>query len=182
MNPVRRRISVAVAALATLALAACAVPGQGDPGVAATFGDRVITNQQVLDYGQAFVDLGTPATSPGVPLTLLLLGPEVISAAEEQGDTVTDVEVKIAARTWMHYTDRDGTPTADALEVVRTELALIQLLTTDEGFAALEEITRGVENDAVIGPQWCVHQAAVRGDAHRRSQSGRQREASESIA
>jgi hypothetical protein len=153
MNPVSRRISGAVAALATLALSACAVPGQGDPGVAATYGDRVITNQQVLNYGQAFVDLGTPATSPGVPLTLLLLGPEVIAAAEEEGFTVTDVEAKIAARAWMHYADRDGVPTPDALEVVRAELALIELLTTEEGFAALEEITRGVENEAVVSPR-----------------------------
>lgn len=153
MNPVRRRISGAVAAFATLALAACAVPGQGSPGVAATYGDRVVTNQDVLDYDQAFLDLGTPATGPGVSLTLLLLGPEVILAAEEQGFTVTDVEAKIAARVWMHYADRDGTPTSDALDVVRAELALIQLLTTDAGFAALEEITYGIEADAVISPR-----------------------------
>jgi hypothetical protein len=153
MNPVSRRISGAVIALATLALAACAVPGQGNPGVAATYGDTVVTNQEVLDYDQAFVDLGTPAISTGVSVTLLLLGPTVISVAEEQGFTVTDDEAMIAAKAWMRHAGRDGTPTPDALEVVRAELALIQLLTTETGFAALEEITQGIEDDAVISPR-----------------------------
>ena len=178
MNPVSRRIARVVAVLATLVLAACAVPGQGDPGVAATYGDRVVTNQQVLDYDQAFADLGTPATGPGVALTLLLLGPEVIAAAEDRGFTVTDDEAMIAAKAWMRYADRDGTPTSDALDVVRAELALIELLTTDAGFAALEEITRGIEDDAVISPRHgAFTQGAVRGYAHRRAQPGRQREA-----
>jgi hypothetical protein len=146
-------IAGAAAALATLALAACAVPGQGDPGVAATYGDRVVTNQDVLDYEQAFVDLGTPTTSPGVALTLLLLGPEVIAAAEERGFTVSDDEGMIAAKAWMRYADREGKPTPGALEVVRTELALIDLLTTESKYAALKEISLGIEDDAVISPR-----------------------------
>jgi hypothetical protein len=148
------RRSVAVAAIVgTLALSACAVPGQGSPGVAATYGDRVVTNQEVLDYDQAFIDLGTPATGLGVSLTLRLLGPEVVSAAQEQGFTVTDDEAMTAAKAWMDYADLDGTPTPDALDVARTELALIELLTTEASFATLEEITQGIEDDAVISPR-----------------------------
>ncbi len=154
MTRVSQRIAIAVAALATLTLSACAVSGQGDPGVAATYGDRVVTNQQVLDYGKVFVDFGTPATGPGVALTLLLLGPDLLSAAQEHGFTVTDDEVTIAARVWARYGGQDGDPTPGMLAIAREELALIHLLKTDAGFAAVQEITRNVEDSAVISPRY----------------------------
>ena len=70
----------------------------------------------------------------------------MISTAEDLGFTATDDEVTIAAKAWMRYAGRDGTPTPDALEVVRTELALIDLLTTESKYAALTEISLGIED------------------------------------
>jgi hypothetical protein len=154
MTPVSRRIAVAVAALATLALAACSVPGQGDPGVAATYGDRVVTNQQVLDMSQAYADLGTAPGGVGEPLTMLLLGPDLIAEAEELGLVVSDAKLQNAAENWIAYNERGGTVTPEALTLVHDLLAVFYLLTSDEGVAVLEQAGIDAEAGVVASPRY----------------------------
>jgi hypothetical protein len=154
MNPVTRRISGAVVALATLTLAACAVPGQGNPGVAATYGDRVVTNQQVLDMSQAYADLGTAPSGVGEPLTMLLLGPDLIAEAEELGLVVSDATLQNAAENWIAHNERGGTVTPEALTLVHDLLAVFFLLTTYEGIAVLEQAGIDAEAGVVASPRY----------------------------
>src|SRR5450759_1225085 len=119
MTLVRRRVVGAIAVFATLALSACAVPGQGDPGVAATYGDRVVTNQQVLDMNQAYTDLGTSSAAVGAPLTLLLVGPDLVAEATRLGMNLSDEKVQTAAESWIAYNKNGGTVTPEALQLVR---------------------------------------------------------------
>ncbi len=154
MNPVRRRVARALTVLATLALAACAVPGQGDPAVAATLGDRVVTNAQVQEYTDAFFELGDAVTSPGVPLTFLLLGPDLISRAEDLGFVLEDSQVANIAQAWMTFDNKEGTATPVALDLVRQSLALYFLLTSDAGFAAVQDLAKAAEQSVVVNPRY----------------------------
>jgi len=154
MTPVSRRIAAAAAALAILALSACAVPGQGDPGVAGTYGDRVVTNQQVIDTSRAFLDLGTSVDGNGAPLTLLLIGPDLISDAEKLGFRVTEDELQSRADQWVAYAQHGGEVTPAGLEVVHELMALLFLLTSDEGAAALEQVADDAEAGIVASPRY----------------------------
>ena len=110
MTPVRRRIARALTVLATLALAACAVPGQGDPAGAATLGDRVVTNAQVRTPMRSRSS-ATPLTGPGLPLTFLLLGPDYIARRGELGFILKDSDVTTVAQGWMTFDHKEGTAT-----------------------------------------------------------------------
>jgi hypothetical protein len=154
MTLLRRRIVGAVAILATLALSACAVPGQGDPGVAATYGDRVVTNQQVLDMNQAYVDLGTASSGAGEPLTMLLLGPDLISEANNLGMVMSDEKLTTAAREWIAYNQHGGTVTPESLELVHDLYALFYLLTSTNGNAVLEQVGSDAQAGVVASPRY----------------------------
>ncbi len=154
MTLLRRRIVGAVAVFATLALSACAVPGQGEPGVAATYGDRVVTNQQVLDMSQAYADLGTASSGAGEPLTMLLLGPDLVAAAEKLGTPISDTKLQTAAQEWIAYNKNGGTATPEALELVHYLLAFYYLLTSPEGATVLNQAGIDAEAGVVASPRY----------------------------
>src|SRR5512143_1901801 len=129
MTLLGRRVIGAIAVFATLAVSACAAPGQGDPGVAATYGDRVVTNQQVVDMGQAYASLGVASGGAGGPLTLVLLGPDLIAEAEKLGMNASDEMVKRSTQDWIDYNKSGGTVTPAAVELVHDLLAFYYLLT-----------------------------------------------------
>jgi hypothetical protein len=154
MTLLSRRIVGAVALLATLALSACAVPGQGDPGVAATYGDRVVTNQQVLDMGQTYADLGTASNAVGEPLTMLLLGPDLIAEAEKLGMVVSDDELATKAQAWIDSNQKGGTVTPETLELVHDLSAVIYLLMSTDGIGVLEQAGIDAEAGIVASPRY----------------------------
>jgi hypothetical protein len=154
MTLLRRRIVGAVAVLATLALSACAVPGQGEPGIAATYGDRVVTNQQVLDMSQAYEDLGTVSSAPGEPLTMLLLGPDLVAEATRLGMPLTDEKVQTSAEDWIAYNKVGGTVTPAALELVRDLYSLFYLFTSTDGIAVLEKAGTDAAAGVVASPRY----------------------------
>jgi hypothetical protein len=156
MTLVSRRVvgAIAIAVVATLALSACAVPGQGAPGVAATYAGRVVTNQQVLDMDQAFLDLGTTSSSVGEPLTWLLLGPDLIAGAVKLGMPLTDAKANASAQEWIAYNQNGGTVTPAALELVRDLLAFYYLLTSTDGVTALLKAGTDAEAGVVASPRY----------------------------
>jgi hypothetical protein len=154
MTHVRRRVVGAIAVLATLALSACAVPGQGEPGVAATYGDRVVTNQQVLDMNQAFLDVGTASSGIGQPLTMLLIGPDLVTGAEKLGMVLSDAKVTTAAQEWIAYNKNGGTVTPEALQLVRDLYAVYYLLTSTDGVAVLLKAGTDAEAGVVASPRY----------------------------
>lgn len=154
MTLLRRRIAGAVAVLTTLALSACAVPGQGDPGVAATYGDRVVTNQQVFDMSQAYLDIGTASSGVGEPLTMLLLGPDLIAQAEKLGMVVSDDMLKSKTQEWIGYSQNGGTLTPATVELVHGLLAIYYLLTSTDGVAVLEKAGTDAEAGVVASPRY----------------------------
>jgi hypothetical protein len=154
MTLLRRRIVGAAAVLATLAISACAVPGQGDPGVAATYGDRVVTNQQVLDMSQGYADLGTASSGAGAPLTMLLIGPDLIAGAEKLGMVVSDDKLNSVAEEWIAFNRRGGTVTPAALELVRDLLAVLYLSRSADGIAVLEQAGIDAEAGVVASPRY----------------------------
>ncbi len=154
MTVLRRRIVGAIAVFAALALSACAVPGQGKPGIAATYGDRVVTNQQVLDMSRAYVDLGTAPKSAGEPLTMLLLGPDLVAEAENMGMNLTDDKVENAAEDWIAYNQNGGTVTPEVLELVRDLYSLFYLFASTDGVAILEKAGADAEAGVVASPRY----------------------------
>ena len=154
MTLLRRRIVGAVAVLAVLALSACAVPGQGDPGVAATYGDRVVTNEQVVAMSKAYADVGTAPSGAGEALTMLLLGPDLVAEAERLGMNASDAKLQKAAEKWIANNQQGGTVTPEALELVRDLLAVYYLLTSTDGIAVLEQAGRDAEAGVVASPRY----------------------------
>lgn len=154
MTLLRRRIVGAAAVLAALALSACAVPGQGDPGVAATYGDRVVTNEQVVAMSKGYADLGTAPSGAGEALTMLLIGPDLVAEAERLGMTASDTKLQRAAEKWIAYNEQGGTVTPEALELVRDLLAVFYLLTSTEGIAVLEQAALDAEEGVVASPRY----------------------------
>lgn len=154
MTLLRRRIVGAVAVLAVLALSACAVPGQGDPGVAATYGDRVVTNEQVVAMSKAYADLGTAPSGAGQALTMLLIGPDLVAEAERLGMNASDAKLQKAAEKWIAYNQQGGTVTPEGLEFVRDLFAVFYLMTSTEGIAVLEKAGLDAEAGVVASPRY----------------------------
>ena len=154
MTLLRRRIVGAVAVLAALALSACAVPGQGDPGVAATYGDKVITNEQVVAMSKGYADLGAAPSGAGEALTMLLIGPDLVAKAEKLGMNASESKVQTAAEKWIAYNQQGGTVTPEGLELVRDLLAVFYLLTSKEGIAVLEQAALDAEEGVVASPRY----------------------------
>ena len=156
MTLLRRRVIGALAVLATLATSACAVPGQGDPGVAATYAGRVVSEQQVLDMSQAYADLGTTSGGVGAPLTMLVLGPDLIAAAEKLGMAISDDKLKSKAQEWIDYNRNGGKVTPAGVELVHDLLAVYYLMSSTDGIAILEKAGLDAETGVVASPRYGV--------------------------
>jgi len=154
MTLVSRRVARAVTLLAVLVTTACAVPGQGSPGAAASYGDREVADQQVIDLSRGYLDLGTSAATPGAPLTLLLLGPEIIDTAEGLGFTTSDADVKAKAEAWIAFDGNGGEATPAALEITRDAMALDFLLRIDDGAAAVQKLGYDAEPAITANPRY----------------------------
>ncbi len=154
MTLVSRHVLRAAAIIAVLATSACAVPGQGAPGDAATFGDRSVTDQQVYDLGRGFVDLGNASSGPGTPLTMALIGPALVDQATTLGFSATDADVASTADAWITFDGRGGTASPAALEVTRYAMAIDFLLRTEDGVTALHQVGLDAEAKVETNPRY----------------------------
>jgi len=147
---------VALVLVAALALGGCGVPGKGDPGVVATYRDRVITDRDITAVYNALDDLCAHPHA-GEDLTLLLLGPEVVAIADELGLGMTDEQLLDVSDLWIAYWSqgRSGcTVTADAVEVVRIVEAINLLMHDADGVTALFGLVQDIEAYATISPRY----------------------------
>lgn len=148
--------AVALVAAVLCVVGGCAVPGKGDPGVAATYRDRVITEDDIASIHSGFEDLSTEV-DVGEDLTLLLIGPAVIEAAERRGFSLTDDEATTAANLWVSFLQ--GTwvePTTEVKEIVREvkAIAFLMDIPSGTGLEALEDVVKEVEANTVANPRY----------------------------
>lgn len=150
-----RRIFAAVV-LSALALAGCAVPGEGRPGVAATYGDRVVTAADVDRIYGALDDLYS-RPHPGEDLTLLLIGPGALEIAKDNGYVPTDATLREDALLWMAAQQGDAVePSPAVIEVVGYVRAIAFDMHDADGLIALVELAQDVEANTIASPRYGV--------------------------
>ena len=149
--------ALALVTVAALVLGGCAAPGQGQPGVAAVFHDRVITNANIEALRAGLNDLYS-GPNAGEDVTLLLIGPEVVALADQLGLGLTDAQLKSEAELWIAYaTQGQVTPTTispGAIEIVRVVEAINLLMHNADGELALIKLVTDVEANTVASPRY----------------------------
>lgn len=153
-NPLR---SLPLIAVALLALAGCAVPGKGEPGVVAVYHDREITDADITAIRLGMNELCSGPNS-GEDLTLLLLGPEVVALAEDLGYGMTDEQLATQAEIWVSYENDplclNTELTTGALEVVRVVQYVAILMHEVDGTLALIELVTDIDENATVSPRY----------------------------
>ncbi|WNM25046.1 hypothetical protein RN607_02815 [Demequina capsici] len=155
MFSVKRRVLTAASViLAASTLAGCAVPGQGDPGVAAEGAGVTVTLAQVQEYGSGLTDLGIVDQSDWA-LTLALVHDAVIKEAADLGDAWSDDQISTDIDSWLTTIGyADGTASPAAIDVVRTAKALDQLATSQEGATFLSDLATRLETESISSPRF----------------------------
>lgn len=155
MIGLRRAIRAVLLLLVAASATACAVPGQGQPGIAATYGDVVITNQEVIDARAALAALGTYTGRPGEPLTLLLLGDEFIAAAADRGFEPTPATIAQGALLWKAANLTDLTAPSDLeMRIVEIVQSVTFLAYVDGGLAEIDRIGAEAARGIVASPRY----------------------------
>ncbi len=145
---------VALVGALVLVLTGCAVPGEGTPGVAATYRDRVITDADVNGIYTA-LDVLYSRPHPGEDLTLLLIGPGVVNIARTLGEDLTDQQARQDALLWM--SSQQGAqvePTPAVLEVVREVRAIAVIIHDPDGLIDLLNLVTDVQDNTVASPRY----------------------------
>jgi hypothetical protein len=151
LSPLR---TLAFVGALTLVLTGCAVPGEGAPGVAAVYRDRVITTADVNDLYTA-LDALYSRPHPGEDLTLLLIGPEAVTIAESLGVNLSDAVARRDALLWMSSQQGDLVePTPAVLEVAREVWAISYLINDPDGLGALILLIQDVAANTVTSPRY----------------------------
>jgi len=152
----RSRIAVLGAAALMLTLTACAPPGQeGTPGVAATVGDVVVTNQQVDDTYSAWLydTKGKDAANRRQVLTIALLSPALLAKCKELGYPITPATAASYATQWLAFKGVQGTPSEDMITATQGILALYVLANVDPTLDAVRQVSDSVAASAVVSPR-----------------------------
>ncbi|MDN4474105.1 hypothetical protein [Demequina zhanjiangensis] len=158
----KRRVSLAATAvLAASTLAGCAVPGQGDPGVAAEGAGVTVTLEEVQSYSEGLLDIGILDNADWA-LTLALFHDAAIDEAADLGMAWSDDEIAADIEAWAEvigYPDADTSP--EAIEVTHTAKAIGFLATSEEGSAFLSDMANELEADSVSSPRFGDFTAAA---------------------
>lgn len=171
----RSRAAVLAAALITVTLTACAPPGQpGNPGVAATYEDKDVTNQDVDAIYQAWLDgtQGTDVANRRQILTIELLRDDLLAKCKEAGYPVTWNLAQAQANQWIVFKGQKGTATDPMIEATQGILALYVVANLDPTLGDLKEISENVEKSAEVSPRSGVYDTATLLDSvHKAMQS-----------
>lgn len=144
------------AALITLALTACAPPGQpANPGVAASYEGNDITNVHIDDVFQAWLDdtKGQDVANRRQILTIELLRDDLLAKCKELGYPVPWSTAKQYADQWITFKGQQGTASDDMIAATQGILALWIVAYTDPTFKNLTEISDHVGKTAVVSPR-----------------------------
>jgi len=153
-----RRLIAATVTAAALTVSGCAVPGQeADPGVAAQYDARTLTNAQVNDVYQAWVVDTEGAEVPTQRrsiITIELMAPQLVVAAEEAGYPISDDQALTYAIQWIRFAGiEEGEPSQQLVETVRAIFALAVLAVVEPELETLRQIAQDVEDNAVFSPR-----------------------------
>jgi len=146
---------LAAVVVLALAMAGCAVTGQpANPGTAATFDGRTITNDDVSRYVDAFNGLNV-AVDPGAVVTLLLLQPAIEQSASEVGIMWVQDDLTFEARKWIASQRGAQTEVTDDMrDVVRLVRTLVLLLTGQDTAQGLADEIQKLDATAVASPMY----------------------------
>jgi hypothetical protein len=147
---------LALGAAAVLALSGCATPGNGDPGVATTYRDRVITQADVTEVEAILRDLGSP-THPGEALTLLLIGPEAVAIAQDLGVEFTEAGLRADALMWMSAMKAPQVePSPEVLELILQVRSIAYLMNDQEGDGVTQMIAlvTDIQENSTTSPRY----------------------------
>ena len=146
---------IVAAVVIALALAGCAVTGQpANPGTAATFDGRTVTNEDVSRWVTAFNDLNV-AVDPSAVLTLLLLQPTIEESASDAGILFVKDDLTFEARKWIASQRGDQADVTDDMrDVVRLVRTVVILLNGADTAGGLAEAIQRIEAEAVVSPMY----------------------------
>ncbi|MGC4174526.1 hypothetical protein [Demequina sp.] len=150
------RAALVGAALITVTLTACAPPGQdGAPGVAATYEDVTVTNANIDQIYQAWLDdtKGTDVANRRQILTIELLKEDLLAKCKELGYPVTWSLAESQADQWIAFKGQQGEPSDDMIAATQGILALYVVVNVDPTFETLTEISDKVEAEADVSPR-----------------------------
>lgn len=153
MNHARTRLVVA-AALA-LALAGCAVPGQGAPaGTAAEYQGTTVTNEQIDATFASWVQgtNGALVASRDEVTTMELLREDLLAACEERGTPIHFADAERLAQQWFVGLGVTTPPSEDFVRSFQSQFALA-VLAFDGGDDELRAIIESVAEHAAVSPR-----------------------------
>lgn len=156
MRFTRSRAAVLGAAAVMLTLTACAPPGQdGAPGVAANYGNTVITNADVDATYQAWLNdtMGQDTANRRQVLTIELLRDDLLAAAKDQGYPVTRATAKQFADQWIIFKGQQGKASEETILATQGIIALMVVAYNDPTLNAVREISDKVAAEANISPR-----------------------------
>jgi hypothetical protein len=155
---VSRLRPLAVAVVTLIVLGGCAVPGKGEPGVAAEYRGNVITDQNITELRDVMGDELYSAPQAGEDLTLLLVGPDAVTFVEQLGYDLSDDYVAGRAQQWISYSSKgqinDAVVTPACLAVVRVVDALNIMMHDADGLLALRSLVSDIEQNATFSPRY----------------------------
>ncbi|WP_430867598.1 hypothetical protein [Demequina aurantiaca] len=153
MSHVRSRL--AVAAVAAIALAGCAVPGQGaSPGTASEFQGVTVTNEQVdATFAAWAVDTdGALVASRDEIMTMELLHDDLLAACAERGTPIHTADAKRLAESWFMAMGIAAEPSDAFVHSFESQFA-IAVLAIDGGDETLLAIIEDAAANANVSPR-----------------------------
>jgi hypothetical protein len=150
MKHFRRHALAGVLAGSTLVLTACAVPGQpANPGTAARLDDTVITNAQVSDlYDVWLEDIGAPANRRQV-ITLELMRQPLIDAADQVDFDYSRSLARTQAQSLLDFKGITSDPSEAMIDAVEGSILLAAFTVLTEDTSVIESVAAQVEADAI---------------------------------
>lgn len=158
MMAIMRIRTAAAAAVLTMVLAAagCAVPGQSAlPGTAAQTADGSISNAEVAEAVQAWVDATDGAVSPtrGEVVTSMILRDSVLEILDREGLVLSQQQYAALTEQWLSLYGTEEAPSEALLETAQTTMAITLLAETDPELGLLEEAAQAASDGVVSSPR-----------------------------
>ncbi|WP_297083980.1 hypothetical protein [uncultured Demequina sp.] len=150
MLRLNRRAAAGAVAGSALLLAGCAVPGQpGQAGTAAEVDGTVITNQQVSDlYDVWLEDIGSPANRRQV-ITLEMMREPLAARADEIEFEHVRAQARAQAEGFLSLQGSTAEPTEEMVDAFEGALLLAAFTVLPEDTSVIESVAHEVEASAV---------------------------------